>query len=399
MAGARWLFGGVVSVGLAAMMVSAALAQDQERSSEAAADPQETDGVSRGGIFCTADTFAVDVIEQDSELCRDGDEENCLPKTETDVTFLLGEDIAGERRFGYDVWFEDGRNCSIIGDLVQNDEGQWVYEDLGCRFSLELDEEGAVLRSLTGAACESGCGANARLAALRVSWPDSRFKHAPLLNTYEDMALCLPSAPPDSVFTEEILQIFTVQRILTKLGYDLGPIDGKLGPMTREAIAKYRELEDLPAQEAIDQALVDRLVVAEDALPQDEQELDPAGMLQALYDADEPMVDVFEPPLRDSWFSRRVLDLIAYAEQRGELLYGERGLFFNPIVPGNEIKLADLKIAPARVEGDTARVEVFFRNFDSRYALRYDLIRTDKGWRINDIVTPTGSLQSTLKGI
>ncbi|MDX5594426.1 peptidoglycan-binding domain-containing protein [Pseudovibrio sp. SPO723] len=378
---------------LLALVTSAEAAQKADR-----LIPEPEAG--RGAIFCDARVFGADAAKEGATLCSAEVTEDCVSPLETDATFILGEPEENARSFGYDIWFENGLNCSVLGEMNKAEDGIWRYDDLACKFQLSEDENGIRFRSASGEACVSGCGADVGVGAIVDSWTNSRFQHAPTLKTYEDLGLCTPSAPPSSPFTEEGLRIFAAQRILKHLGYEVGPVDGKLGPMTREALEKYAALEDVAFEGEVSEELLNLLDTAERALAKEKEgSPGPDEMLATIYGEEEPKTEVFDEPLRKSWFTPRVLNLIAYAEQRGDLLYGAPGLFFNPIVPGNDIQISNLRLTPAQIDGDTAVVEVFFQNFDSRYALRYELKKLPFGWRINDIVTPTGSLQDTLKGI
>ena len=67
---------------------------------------------------------------------------------------------------------------------------------------------------------------------------------------------------------------------------------------------------------------------------------------------------------------------------------GEMGaLSFDPYVDGQDFEIDDLSIAPARIDGDTATVDVTFTNFGAPRDLTYELVFEDGGWKIDDLVS------------
>lgn len=67
---------------------------------------------------------------------------------------------------------------------------------------------------------------------------------------------------------------------------------------------------------------------------------------------------------------------------------GEMGaLGFDPYIDGQDYELTDLTIGAPQIDGDTAIVDVDFRNFDQPQHLTYDLVFEDGGWRIDDVVS------------
>lgn len=67
---------------------------------------------------------------------------------------------------------------------------------------------------------------------------------------------------------------------------------------------------------------------------------------------------------------------------------GEQGaLSFDPYIVGQDWDLTDLEIGEPEIAGDTAEVEVSFRNFGEEQVLTYELAREDGGWRIDDVIS------------
>lgn len=67
---------------------------------------------------------------------------------------------------------------------------------------------------------------------------------------------------------------------------------------------------------------------------------------------------------------------------------GEQGaLSFDPYIVGQDWELSDLEIGEPAITGDTAEVEVSFRNFGEDQVLTYELAREDGGWRIDDVIS------------
>jgi hypothetical protein len=69
---------------------------------------------------------------------------------------------------------------------------------------------------------------------------------------------------PERVFAPELTNALVglVQRHLTDLGYDPGPIDGLIGPRTREAIRRFQREQGNPAAGFVTFALLARIRAA-----------------------------------------------------------------------------------------------------------------------------------------
>jgi len=74
-------------------------------------------------------------------------------------------------------------------------------------------------------------------------------------------------------------------------------------------------------------------------------------------------------------------------------------LDFDPYVDGQDYQLSDLKIGDAAITGDTAEVEVTFKNLDSAEDLRYTLVQEADGWKIDDVSSDNKDFPYSLKAI
>jgi peptidoglycan hydrolase-like protein with peptidoglycan-binding domain len=66
---------------------------------------------------------------------------------------------------------------------------------------------------------------------------------------------------------EERVQIATAQANLIKLGFDVGKIDGKLGPKTTKAIMAFQKKQHIEADGKITEKLLEQLKVAVERSP------------------------------------------------------------------------------------------------------------------------------------
>ncbi len=66
---------------------------------------------------------------------------------------------------------------------------------------------------------------------------------------------------------EERVQIATAQAALMELGFDVGKIDGKLGPKTTKAIKAFQKKQHMQADGKITEKLLEQLKVALERLP------------------------------------------------------------------------------------------------------------------------------------
>jgi len=79
---------------------------------------------------------------------------------------------------------------------------------------------------------------------------------------------------------------------------------------------------------------------------------------------------------------------------------GEIGaIAFDPVVNGQDFEITDLEIVGVENEGDTATVEVSFRNFDVPNDLVFSLVEEKDGWKVDDVASVSGEVQFRLTDI
>ena len=64
---------------------------------------------------------------------------------------------------------------------------------------------------------------------------------------------------PHTASVDDTRLIARTQAILSSLGFDAGPADGKMGRKTRDAIAAFQTSKGLPATGEIDKTLIEAL--------------------------------------------------------------------------------------------------------------------------------------------
>lgn len=74
-------------------------------------------------------------------------------------------------------------------------------------------------------------------------------------------------------------------------------------------------------------------------------------------------------------------------------------LDFDPYVDGQDYTISDLKFGDAVIDGDTAKVEVTFKNFDMAEDLMFGLVKEGDGWKIDDVVSSNKDFPYSLKDI
>ena len=79
---------------------------------------------------------------------------------------------------------------------------------------------------------------------------------------------------------------------------------------------------------------------------------------------------------------------------------GDMGrLDFDPYIDGQDYQISDLKIGDPAIVGDTAKVEVTFKNFDTADDLMFTLVKEADGWKIDDVVSSDKDYPYSLKAI
>jgi hypothetical protein len=79
---------------------------------------------------------------------------------------------------------------------------------------------------------------------------------------------------------------------------------------------------------------------------------------------------------------------------------GDMGrLDFDPYIDGQDYQVTDLKYGEPTITGDTAKVEVTFKNFDSAEDLMFTLVKEGDGWKIDDVSSSNKDYPYDLKAI
>ena len=74
-------------------------------------------------------------------------------------------------------------------------------------------------------------------------------------------------------------------------------------------------------------------------------------------------------------------------------------LDFDPYIDGQDYQITDLKFGNAQVTGDTAKVEVTFKNFDLAEDLTFTLVKEADGWKVDDVSSANKDFPYSLKAI
>jgi hypothetical protein len=79
-----------------------------------------------------------------------------------------------------------------------------------------------------------------------------------------------------------------------------------------------------------------------------------------------------------------------YAEDEAATPEGDSGtLDFDPYIGGQDWTLTDFVVGEPVIDGDTATIDVSFKNFGDVRDLTYELVKEGGGWTINDLVSKT----------
>lgn len=108
---------------------------------------------------------------------------------------------------------------------------------------------------------------------------------------------------------------------------------------------------------------------------------DPRALIEAVYapylrdELPENQVDLFSPTLLQLW----------EAALARSVELEEPVIDFDPFINGQDFQLSDFVIADPAIEGGTATVAVSFTNLGQPTDLRYTLVETGEGWKIDDV--------------
>jgi hypothetical protein len=79
---------------------------------------------------------------------------------------------------------------------------------------------------------------------------------------------------------------------------------------------------------------------------------------------------------------------------------GEVGrLDFDPYIDGQDYQITELKFGDAVITGDTATVEVTFKNFDLAEDMTFTLVKEADGWKVDDVTSHNKDFPYSLKAI
>ena len=74
-------------------------------------------------------------------------------------------------------------------------------------------------------------------------------------------------------------------------------------------------------------------------------------------------------------------------------------LDFDPYIDGQDYRITGLKFGDPTIVGDTAKVEVTFKNFDTPEDLMFTLVKQTDGWKVDDVVSSNKEFPYSLKAI
>jgi hypothetical protein len=127
------------------------------------------------------------------------------------------------------------------------------------------------------------------------------------------------------------------------------------------------------------------------------------------YDTPKALLDALYTPYKsgddfnwDNWdeaqFRSKALN--ALFDKDAKEANGEVGrLDFDPYIDGQDYQVTELKFHDAVVTGNTAKVEVTFKNFDTAEDLMFSLVKEADGWKVDDVVSSNKDFPYSLKDI
>jgi len=116
---------------------------------------------------------------------------------------------------------------------------------------------------------------------------------------------------------------------------------------------------------------------------------EPEALLWRIYTLPNPYFDAFiNPKIRPDFYTSRIHVRAERMERCYLKKYGMDFLDIDYIVPGNDYDIRDLSITTLEQKAKSALVRVAFnrsRDMIDPIELRYRLVMTSKGWRIDDV--------------
>lgn len=99
------------------------------------------------------------------------------------------------------------------------------------------------------------------------------------------------------------------------------------------------------------------------------------------------------PALRDT-FTDSLSDIIDADAKKG----AAKRMNYDPLADAEEWEITDLRIAVRAINPTVAVGNVSFLNFGESAMVNVDLVKTKKGWRIDDVQVPDGRLRQVFEG-
>ena len=152
------------------------------------------------------------------------------------------------------------------GDVVSLSSQQIVVDCLGVKRSFDITDETAFcIDGFVGESWEDL--SNVRTVTVSARKKDTNALRIDNLALVVDMGgvqfqPVLPDCLPRVTTVEvrgKVIQVLDIQQLLVKAGIDTGPLDGKLGPLTKNAIRIFQQQQGLPDSGQITPRLMTQL--------------------------------------------------------------------------------------------------------------------------------------------
>lgn len=101
---------------------------------------------------------------------------------------------------------------------------------------------------------------------------------------------------------------------------------------------------------------------------------------------------------REKFFDRRLVGLLADDDKLAEK-EGMGRLDFDPFYDGQDFTITALRVGPATITGDTARLVVNYKNFGKPQKLTYEMIRESGAWRVSNIFSENTEIKWDLVSV
>ena len=135
--------------------------------------------------------------------------------------------------------------------------------------------------------------------------------------------------------------------------------------------------------------------------PAQAQDTSPKAFVESIYkqylDKDSRAVDLSTREQLDKYFTPSLADLIeqdaktAEKENEAPILNGD------PFIDAQDWQVSDMVAAVKEAGAERPNATATFRNFDKTISVRLALLRTPRGWRVDDIFWTDGSLRALYK--